>query len=162
MNDEQLNPDGLDALLRQAMKDRAEPAISFDLAAAAIANAARFAEAPAVTPTLAALSRANRWNRVFTAIAAVIIVAVSVFIFHSRLAAGGFQAWSDTTDSTTDDTTVASTATSTVIDGATTTTNQWMFIGIATAIGAVVVITAQRSLSAADEWAAAWGKAVPA
>ena len=93
--------DEFDELLRRSMTARPEAPAPSNLAARAMAIA-RSADAE-----LAVIARVNRWNRVITAIAAVIIVSISGWVFHARWSTGGFQAWSETTTSSASDTSAA-------------------------------------------------------
>jgi hypothetical protein len=140
---EQPSPgDELDALIRQTMKAQPMHRLQIDLATVAMQKARR---AP-VDATILMAARMNRWNRLATAVAMVLIVIVSVWIFHSRLADGGFQDWfSRTTSSTTTSTTTTTTDSSTAA-------MEWMLTGAALAIGALVVVLGQRAMNSGDEW----------
>jgi hypothetical protein len=134
--------DELDGLLLQAMAKRPLPEIKIDIAHVAMQKAR-------TSPTDAAMVmalRVNRWNRIVTTIAVIAIVVVSAWIFHSHLAAGGFQSWYTTTvsDST-------STTTTTTTDISTTMTELMLAAG-ALALGAVVVVLCQRAIASGDEW----------
>ena len=140
MIEQPFQPDDLDALLRQAMKDHPAHRLGIDLANVAIEKAR-------LSPSdnaLSIASRLNRLNRLATAVAFVLILILATWIFHSRLAAGGFQYWSTQTASDT-------TATSTTTDSSTT-SMEWMLIGAALAIGALVVVLSQRAMNSSDEW----------
>jgi hypothetical protein len=140
MIEQPFQPDDLDALIRQAMKDQTAHRLGIDLANVAIQKARLFP--PDATVLIA--SRLNRLNRLVTAVAFVLILILATWIFHSRLAAGGFQYWSTQTASDT-------TATSTTTDSSTT-SMEWMLIGAALAIGALVVVLSQRAMNSSDEW----------
>jgi hypothetical protein len=145
------NPDELDVLLRRAMSARPQIDAPSNLAARAM-HVARTIEAE--PSSLAVIARVNRLNRIVTALAAVVIVAVSGWIFHARLSAGGFQPWSDTstmTSSTSDDTSTIATTTSSE-----STSQQWMFVGIALAVASIGILAAQRTISSSDDWTQNW------
>jgi hypothetical protein len=145
------NPDELDALLRRAMAARAEVAAPSNLAMQAMAMARTMEAEP---PSLAIIARVNRLNRIVTALAAVVIVAVSAWIFHARLSAGGFQPWPDTstTSSTSDDNSTATTTTTSSESAS----QQWMFVGIALAVASIGILAAQRTISSSDDWMLRW------
>src|SRR5690349_10719743 len=125
------------------MRARPEVAAPSNLAARAMQIARTMEPEP-----LAIIARVNRLNRIFTALAAVVIVAVSAWIFHARLSAGGFQPWSDTstTSSSSDDSATSNTTTST----SESTSQQWMFVGIALAVASIGILAAQRTISPSD------------
>jgi hypothetical protein len=148
---ESFEPDQLDATLRQALRARPEPPMAIDLASRAIARAATSREA------LAELARVRRWNRALTALAAILIIALAAWVIHTRLAAGGFQDWSDSTATSTNTTAMNGGGSSTVSDNSTN-AMQWMFLGAAMAVGAVVVVAMQRALGATDEWMIRWAR----
>jgi hypothetical protein len=145
------NSDELDALLRRAMTARTEVAAPSNLAARAMEIAPTMEAEPS---SLAIIARVNRLNRIVTALAAVVILAVSAWIFHARLSAGGFQPWSDTstTSSTGDDSSTSTSATST----SESTSQQWMFVGIALAVASIGILAAQRTISSSDDWMLRW------
>lgn len=142
-----LEPDNLDATLRQALRARPQPPMATDLASRAIARAAASRDA------LAALARVRRWKRALTTLAAALILALAAWVIHVRLSAGGFQEWSTSTSATS----TASSGSATVSDNSTT-AMQWMFLGAAMAVAAVVVIVIQRALEATDEWMIRWAR----
>jgi len=136
--------DEFDAMLRRAMRARPEPLAPSNLAARAMAVGGSASSA------IAELSRLRRINRMLTALAVVSILALATWVIHSRLDAGGFQAWSDTTDSTS------------VSDTSTTSTNavtitELMFGGIAIALAGMVVVCMQRTISPPDQLQLSWG-----
>jgi hypothetical protein len=136
--------DELDALIGRTMKAQPTHRLQIDLATVAMQKARR---APADATILMA-ARVNRWNRLATAVAMVLIVVVSAWIFHSRLADGGFQDWFTQSASTT------TTSTTTTTDSSTT-AMEWMLTGAALAIGALVVVLGQRAMNSGDELT--WG-----
>src|SRR5882724_1067512 len=95
---ETFQPGDLDALLRSTMQKRPEPQGRADLASIAIQKAHH----PAADPALQMWKRINRWNRVLTTVAAIIILSVGAYVLHNRISDGGFQTWSDTTQTSTD------------------------------------------------------------
>jgi hypothetical protein len=143
MIDQPLENDDLDRLLRQAMKDRPSHRTEIDLATVAMQKG-RLAPSDAA---LLMASRVNRWNRAATAVAVLLIVVLSVWVFHSRLAAGGFQSWMSQTSSDTSSSTTANSST---------TTTEWMLAGGVLAMGALVVVLCQRAINSSDEWMP-WG-----
>ena len=151
MNLDQSNfpPDEFDALLRRSLQRRPQPPAPADLAARAIDKATRAFD-PA---TLQMLQRVNRWNRITTAVAAALIIAIAAWMFRAHLAAGGFQSWSDSTETTTD-------VTSSTTSDSSTLAADWMWVGAAMAVGAVVVVLAQRALSSNDDWTT-WPRIAP-
>jgi hypothetical protein len=142
--------DELDALLRRAMQSRPAPATPADLASRALAIAR---ETEAALPPIAVLSRVRWWNRVATAVAAVVILAIAGWVFRANLRAGGFQPWSDTGVSSSD-TSASSTASASAATSSNTT--EWMFIGVGLAVTSVGILAAQRTIGGGDEWMVRW------
>jgi hypothetical protein len=144
--------DELDALLRRAMQSRPAPATPADLAARAIALAR---ETEKALPPIAVLSRVRWWNRVATAVAAVVILAIAGWVLRANLRAGGFQPWTDTGVSSTD-TSTSSTSTASATSSSSSNTTEWMFIGVGLAVTAVGILAVQRTIGGGDEWMMRW------
>jgi len=89
----------------------------------------------------AKLARFARLQRVLTAIAAVLILAIGGWIFRSHKAEGGFQPWSDTGVSETS-TTVSSTDTGSSNSNG----SEWMLVGTVLVVASVAVVTASKAL----------------
>jgi hypothetical protein len=140
MTDQPFRPDDMDTLIRQTMKDRPAHRLGIDLASVAIQKA----KLSPVDATILIASRINRWNRLVTAVAVIVILILSARIVNSRLTAGGFQYWS--TQTTTDTTSTTSTT------DTSTTAMEWMLTGGALAIGSLLVVLAQRAMNSGDEW----------
>jgi hypothetical protein len=141
---QEFEPDNLDALLRRALQDRPTPSAAADLVSRAMELAKE-----SHSSTLAMASRVSRLNRLVTAIAAVMIICISGWVFRARLSAGGFQPWSDTATSSYDSTSTSSADSSS-------NTGEWMFVGIALTVAAVGILAVQRTIGATDEWMLRW------
>jgi hypothetical protein len=133
----------LDAQIRRAMQQRSEPTVTFDLAARAMAKA------PLLATPMQEINRVRRWNRLFTAIAAILILSLTVWVVENRLHAGGFQSWSFTSLLSSDTTTSSD---STTISDTALTTTDWAFAGAIMAVAGIVVALTFKAISSTNEW----------